>query len=64
VVLDGFTGALQAMRFNPQDNYFDYASTRTLNEQIDGPWLEEIDTQDRYSLRIKSGRLQAIKNHS
>jgi len=64
VVLDGFTGTLHVMRFNPDDNHFDYASTKKLNEAVDGPWLEEIDTQDRYSLRIKSGRLQAIKNHS
>lgn len=64
VVLDGFTGALHVMRFNPDDNYFDYASTRTLNEQIDGPWLEEIDTQERYRLSLKSGRLHAVKNRN
>jgi hypothetical protein len=64
VVLDGFTGALHVMRFNPDDNYFDYASTRKLNEDVDASWLEEIDTQQRYHLSIKSGRLQAIKNRS
>lgn len=64
VVLDGFTGALHVMRFNPGDNYFEYASTRKLNEDVDASWLEEIDTQERYHLSIKSGQLQAIKNRS
>jgi hypothetical protein len=64
VVLDGFTGALHVIRFNPDENFFDYVSTKKLDNDVDGYWLEEIDTQERFRLSIKAGRLNAIKNRN
>lgn len=62
VVIDGFTGAMHVLRFNPDENIFDYASSHSVNEKIDGDWLDAIDTQEKYQLSIKNGRIRAKKN--
>jgi hypothetical protein len=62
VVIDGFTGAMHVLRFNPDENIFDYASSHSVNEKIDDEWLEAIDTQEKYQLSIKNGRIRAKKN--
>ncbi len=61
VVLDGFTGALHIMRFAPDENVFDHASSVPLKNDVDGYWLSEVDTQQKFSLSIEGGRLRATR---
>lgn len=61
VVLDGFTGVLNIMRFAPDENVFDHASSGILKSDVDGYWLSEIDTQQKYDLSIEGGRLRATR---
>jgi hypothetical protein len=61
VVLDGFTGALHIMRFAPDENIFEQASSQPIKENVDGNWLSEVDTQQRFRLTIDGGRLRATK---
>ena len=62
VVIDGFTGAMHVLRFSPDENIFDQASSHSVNEKIDADWLDAIDTQEKYQLSIKNGRIRAKKN--
>ena len=62
VVVDGFTGALHIMRFNPDENLMDYVSSRPFDPDLDATWLDEIDTQQKYRLSIENGRFKASKN--
>jgi hypothetical protein len=62
VVLDGFTGALHILRFVPDENIFDHASSIPPKEEVDGYWLSEIDTQQKFQLSIKGSRVKAIKH--
>lgn len=62
VVVDGFTGALHVMRFNPDENLIDHISSRPFDADLDVTWLGEIDTQQKYRLSIENGRLKASKN--
>jgi hypothetical protein len=64
VVLDGFTGALHAIRYNPDENLVDHVSSRPLEEDLDQTWLSEVDTQQKYRLSIVNGRIRAIKNRN
>jgi hypothetical protein len=61
VVLDGFTGNLHLMRFVADDGLFDYASATPFNPAIDSAWLDEVDTQGRFQLKVEAGRLRATK---
>jgi len=58
VVVDGFTGDLQVMTFNPQEKQYEHVGTRALNPQTDYPWLEVVDTQDVLRLSIDAGALK------
>ncbi len=61
VVLDGFTGALNVVRFAPDENVFDHASSVPLKNDVDGVWLGEVDTQQKFRLSIEGGRLRATR---
>ncbi len=61
VVLDGFTGNLHLMRFATDDGFFDYAAATPFNPAIDSAWLDHVDTQDRFQLKVEAGRLRATK---
>lgn len=58
VVVDGFTGDLQVMRFNPEDKLHAHVGTRALDPRTDYAWLEAVDTQDVIRLSIESGALK------
>lgn len=62
VVLDGFTGALHVMRFNPNENLVEHVSSKPLDPDLDSTWLDEVDTQYKFRLSIENGRLRAVKN--
>ena len=64
VVLDGFTGALHAIRFNPDEQLVEHVSTEPLDPNVDGIWLSEIDTQQRFDLSIEHGRIRAKRIQS
>lgn len=61
VVIDGFTGAMHILRFSPEDNIFDQASSIPLKKEVDGRWLSEVDTRQKIQLSIEDGRLRATK---
>jgi len=58
VVVDGFTGDLHVMRFNPQDKLHAHVGTRALDPRTDYAWLEAVDTQDVIRLSIEAGALK------
>ena len=58
VVVDGFTGDLQVMRFNPEDKLHAHVGTRALDPRTDYAWLEAVDTQDVIRLSIEAGALK------
>ena len=58
VVLDGFTGDLQVMMFNPQDKRHLHVGTRRLDPATDYTWLDAVDTQDALRLSIDGGALK------
>ncbi len=58
VVVDGFTGDLQVMRFNPEDKLHAHVGTRALDPRTDYVWLEAVDTQDVIRLSIQAGALK------
>lgn len=58
VVVDGFTGDLHVMRFNPEDKLHAHVGTRALDPRTDYAWLEAVDTQDVIRLSIASGALK------
>ena len=62
VVVDGFTGALHVMRFNPDEKLIDYISSRPFDADLDATWLSEIDTQQKYRLSIENGNLKFARN--
>lgn len=61
VVLDGFTGAMHIMRFEPDQNIFDFFSSEEKLKNDDSNWLAAVNTNERVRLSIESGILKAVK---
>jgi len=62
VVIDGFTGHTQLIRFEKSKSIFATASTNDLDSEVDYKWLEDVDTQGWAQISIKAGKLVATKN--
>lgn len=61
VVIDGFTGDTQLIRFEKTKSIFVSVSTKPLDPKIDDEWLEDVDTQDWVRISINKGKLDATK---
>jgi hypothetical protein len=61
VILDGFDGSMHIVRFSPDQNIFDYASSSKSLREDDSYWLDAIATPDGFRLYIESGALRLIK---
>jgi len=62
VIIDGFTGHTQLIRFEKSKSIFATVSTKELDPNVDYSWLEDVDTQDWAKISIKVGKLVASKN--
>lgn len=58
VVVDGLTGDLQVMAFNPDEKRHLHVGTRPLDPAIDYAWLEAVETQDTLRLSMDAGKLK------
>lgn len=58
VVLDGFTGDIQLLRFDLPSKSSSTASTRPLDESTVHEWLATVETQEKFKLSVASGKLQ------
>ncbi len=58
VEVDGFTGDLHVMAFNPEERRHVHVGTRPLDSRTDSIWLYAVETQDAIRLSIEGGVLQ------
>jgi hypothetical protein len=62
VVIDGFTGHTQLLRFEKSKSFFASVSTQDLDSGVNDVWLEDVDTQGFVQISIKAGKLVASIN--
>ena len=62
VIIDGFNGHTQLIRFEKSKSIFTTVSTKELDPEVDYIWLEDVDTQGWAQISIKAGKLVASKN--
>lgn len=58
VVVDGLTGDMHVMTFNPEEKRHVHVGTRALDPAMDYAWLEAVDTQEMLRLSIEAGNLK------
>lgn len=61
VVLDGFDGSMHVVRFSPDQNICDFASSNKSLREDDSYWLDAIVAPEGFRLYIESGALRLIK---
>ncbi len=62
IILDGFTGELQAMQFNPAEKTFAFYTSRPLVDSKDYLWLDAVETNNKFTLRINDKKLNVNFN--